>query len=94
MTPVKTAKQLDDLWAEYFRSKNTWAIKRIISALKLREESTNIEDAAVGSAAAWSLEINAKKYPEILKICKQSLEHTKGSTKELLVEIIYKVENK
>ncbi|MFA5339394.1 MAG: hypothetical protein WC317_04485 [Candidatus Omnitrophota bacterium] len=39
MTPVKTAKQLDDLWAEYFRSKNIWAVKRIISALRLRKES-------------------------------------------------------
>ncbi len=94
MAPVKTAKQLDDLWAEYFRSKNIWAVKRIISALRLRKESNNIEDAAVGSAAAWSLEMNAKEYPEVLKICKQSLEYTKGSTKELLAEIIEKVENK
>jgi len=94
MAPVKTAKQLDDLWAEYFRSKNIWAVKRIISALRLRKESDNIDDAAVGSAAAWSLEINAKEYPEVLKICKQSLEQTKGSTKELLAEIIEKVEKK
>ena len=94
MTPVKTAKQLDDLWAEYFRSKNIWAVKRIISALRLRKESNNIDDAVVGSAAAWSLEMNAKEYPEVLKICKQSLEQTKGSTKESLAEIIEKVEKK
>jgi hypothetical protein len=94
MTTVKTAKQLDELWAEYFRSKNIWAVKRIISALSLRKESNNSEDAVVGSAAAWSLEENSKKYPEILKICKASLEHTKGSTRELLVEIINNVENK
>ena len=93
MTPVKTAKQLDDLWVEYFRSKNSWAIKRIISALKLRE-SNNIEDAIVGGAAVWSLEMNTNKFPEILKICEQSLKHTKGSTKKLLTEIINKIKNK
>ncbi|MFA5339393.1 MAG: hypothetical protein WC317_04480 [Candidatus Omnitrophota bacterium] len=38
--------------------------------------------------------MNAKEYPEVLEICKQSLEQTKGSTKELLAEIIEKAEKK
>lgn len=91
MAPVRNAKQLDDLWAEYFRSKNPWAVKRIISALRLRKESPNLDDAIVGSAAKWSLELNAKQYPEILSICEQSLEYTTGTTKELLEEIINNV---
>ena len=91
LAPVSTAKQLDDLWIEYFRSKNPWAVKRIISALRLRKESQNLDDALVGSAAQWSLESNAKQHPEVLAICEQSLEYTTGTTKELLKEIINNV---
>lgn len=91
MAPVSSAKQLDDLWAEYFRSKNPWAVKRIISALRLRKESPNLDDAIIGSAAKWSLEANAKQYPEVLSICEQSLKNTTGAIKELLEEIINKV---
>lgn len=91
MAPVSSAKQLDDLWVEYFRSKNPWAVKRIISALRLRKESPNLDDAVVGSAAKWSLQVNAKQYPEVLSICEQSLKNTTGTIKELLEEIIDKV---
>jgi len=91
MAPVNSAKQLDDLWAEYFRSKNPWAVKRIISALRLRKESNNLEGATVGGAAQWSLEANAKQHAEVLSICEQSLEYAKGSAKELLEEIINNV---
>ncbi len=92
MASVKTAKQLDDLWSEFFRSKNPWAVKRIISALRLRKESSALDDAVIGSAAKWSLEVNAKKYPKVLSICKQSLGYSKGTIKELLQEIITNVE--
>ncbi|MFC1703343.1 hypothetical protein ACFL1E_00975 [Candidatus Omnitrophota bacterium] len=92
MKPVKTAEDLDNLWAEYFRSKNPWAVKRIISALRLRKESPKLEDAVVGAAAKWSLESNAKQHPDILEICKQSLKNTKGAINELLQEIIANAE--
>jgi len=94
MAPVKDAKHLDELWAEYFRSKNPWAIKRIISALRLRKESPHLGDALIAGAAKWSLEANAKEHPQVLSICKQSLEYAKGAAKELLQEIINNVENK
>ncbi|MFO8052731.1 MAG: hypothetical protein R6U54_02060, partial [Candidatus Omnitrophota bacterium] len=94
MSPIRDAKHLDELWAEYLRSKNPWAIKRIISALRLRKESPHFEDALIAEAAKWSLEANAKEHPEVLSICKQSLEYTKGVTKKLLQEIINNVENK
>ncbi len=92
MSPVETAKDIDDLWLEYFRSKNPWAIKRIISALRLSKESQIAEDAAVGFAAQWSLEENAKKYSDVLEICKQSLDKTRGTTNELLRKVIINVE--
>lgn len=94
MHPIRDAKHLDKLWAEYFRSKNPWAVKRIISALRLRKESPHLEDALIAEAAKWSLEANAKEHPGVLSICKQSLEYTKGTTKELLQEIINNVESK
>lgn len=92
MAPVESAEQLDKLWAEYFRSKNPWAVKRIISTLKLNTESLNVENAAIGAAAQWSLESNAKLHPEILEICKDSLKHTKGNLQKLLREIINNIE--
>jgi hypothetical protein len=94
VSPIRDAKRLDELWVEYFRSKNPWAVKRIISALRLRKESPRLEDALIAEAAKWSLESNAKEHPEVLSICKQSLEYAKGATKELLQEIINNVENK
>jgi len=94
MAPVRDAKRLDELWVEYFRSKNPWAIKRIISTLRLRKESSHLEDALIAEAAKWSLEANAKEHPQVLSICKQSLEYAKGAAKELLQEIINNVENK
>ncbi|MFH1063177.1 MAG: hypothetical protein V1747_09900 [Candidatus Omnitrophota bacterium] len=92
MAPIQSPEQLDKLWAEYFRSKNPWAVKRIISALKLKNDSLTVEDAAIGAAAKLSLEEKAKEYPEILAICKDLLSHTKGNIKELLREVIDNIE--
>ncbi len=93
MRPVQTGKDLDNLWFEYFRSKNPWAVKRVIKALSLRD-SPNLNPATVGSAAQWSLESNAKQHPDVLAICKQSLKYTSGTTKKLLQELINNVERK
>lgn len=92
MKPVETGEDLDNLWAEYFRSKNSWAVKKIISALRLRKESPEVKGAIVGAAAKWSLEQNAKEHPDVLEICKQFLEHTKGTINQLLQEVITNVE--
>ena len=93
MTPVTTGGQLDVLWAEYFRSRNPWAIKRIISALKLGKESSSAEDAAVGFAARESLVFNGKRDAAVLKICKDTLSYTSGSTNELLKEVLSAMES-
>ena len=92
MAPVKNVNDLDELWAEYFRSKNPWAVKRIISVLSLKKESPHLGDALIAEAAKWSLEVNAKEYLEVLSICKQSLEYTKATTKEILKEVIKNAE--
>jgi len=94
LAPVNTAKQLDELWEEYFRSKNPWAVKRIISALQLKKEASDFELMIVGSAAEWSLGSNAIQHPEVLSICKQALKHTMGATKEMLQGIIADAEKK
>ena len=93
MAPVKNVSDLDELWAEYFRSKNPWAVKRIISVLSLKKESLYLGDALIAEAAKWSLEANAKKYPEVLSTCKQSLADAKGTTKEILQEVLKNVDN-
>lgn len=93
MAPVRSVKDLDEIWAEYFRSKHPWAIKKIISALGLQEETSRLENKLIAGAAQWSLESNAKQNPDILLICKQSLNHTEGTTYRMLREIINKAES-
>jgi hypothetical protein len=88
MEPLKSPEQLDKIWAEYFKSKNPWAVKRIISALTLSQEMANEENSAIVAAAESSLVANGKAHPEILSICQSSLFQTKGQTRELLQKII------
>jgi hypothetical protein len=91
MSPVKSAKHLDDLWAIYFETKNKWAVKRIISAIRLKE-AKDLERTIIGRAAIWSLESNAYQHPDVYSICKDQVQFTKGLTKELLNEILAKVD--
>lgn len=88
MREVDTAATLDMLWEEYFRSGNPWAIKRIISALQLQDDAKTVQQRAVGSAAQWSLEANAKEHAEVLAICEQTLPYTQHARRKILQEII------
>ncbi len=93
MKPVQSAKHLDELWEDYFRSKNPWAIKRIISALRYIN-SKNGNAILVGNAAKWSLTSNAFQHKEILKICKDSLNAVSPNMKKTLEEVIFSAEQK
>lgn len=92
MKSVQSAKHLDELWKEYFRSKNLWAVKRIISALKYVNGKGNA--VIVGNAAKWSLISNASQHKEVLKICKNSLNAVSPNMKKILEEIIFEAEQK
>lgn len=93
MKPVQSAKHLDELWEDYFRSKNPWAIKRIISALRYID-SKDTNSKLVGHSARWSLESNAFQHKEVLKICKDSLNIMPPNIKKRLVELILEIEKK
>jgi hypothetical protein len=93
MSPVKDAKHLDLLWSHYFKTKNPWAIKSIIKAVRLRD-SEDLETAVVGSAAIWSLESNAFQHPEVYSLCQEALEQTKGSLHKHLEQLIKNVDEK
>jgi len=93
MNPVNSAKHLDDLWGLYFKTKNQWAIKRIISSIRLKD-SKDMETTLVGRAAIWSLESNALQDKEVYDICKRELDTTNGRVKELLSDIITVVDSK
>jgi len=91
MSPVKSAKHLDELWALYFETKNKWAVRRIISAIRLKD-AKDLERTLIGRAAIWSLESNAYQHPDVYRICKDQLQFTENLTKELLNEILAKVD--
>lgn len=94
MSSVKDGKDLDDLWAQYFKTKNPLAIKRIISALYMREKYSDVETFATGAAAMWSLQVNARDHSDVYKICKEEVRKTKGVINEMLQEILAFAENK
>lgn len=91
MKKVQSSKHLDDLWEDYFRSKNPWAIKRIISTLNYIN-SKNKKAVIIGSAAKLSLKSNSMQYKEVLKICKNSLKSVPNSIKHILEDIILTAE--
>ena len=93
MKPVQSAKHLDELWGEYFRTENPWAIKRIISALKY-VNSKQGNAIIVGNAAKWSLTSNASQHPKVLNICKNSLNAVPTNIKTVLDDVIVEVEQK
>ncbi len=93
MSPVKDAKHLDLLWAHYFKTKNPWAVKSIIKAIRLKD-SKNLETAVVGSAAIWSLESNAFQHSEVYSLCQGALKQTKGSLHKDLEQLIKNVDEK
>lgn len=89
--PVRSAKGLDDLWGEYFRSKNPLAVRRVISALQLLENTKDIKDAAVGGAAKWSLTANAKAHPDVLNICREVLEDNREFAQDALYRSLQEI---
>jgi hypothetical protein len=93
MSPVKDAKHLDLLWAHYFKTKNPWAVKSIIKAIRLRD-SKNLEKAVVGSAAIWSLESNAFQHHDVYTICQTALKQTKGNIHKHLKQLLINVNEK
>ncbi len=93
MKPVQSAKHLDELWEEYFRSKNQWAIKRIISALRYIKNK-NKNTMLVGLAAKWSLTSNSFQHKEVLKICQSSLSAVPPNMKKALEEVILEAKKK
>lgn len=93
MSPVKDAKHLDLLWAHYFKTKNPWAVKSIIKAIRLRD-SKNIKTAMIGSSAIWSLESNAFQHPDVYTICQTVLKQTKGSIHKYLKQLLANVDEK
>jgi len=93
MKQVQSAKHLDELWEDYFRSKNPWAIKRIISALRYIN-SKNGNAILIGNAAKWSLTSNAIQHNEVLKICKSNLNAMPTRIKLILKEVILEAEKK
>ena len=93
MSPISSAKHLDDLWGLYFKTKNPWVVKSIIRAISLKDAPQK-ETMLVGSAAIWSLESNSLQHLDVYNICKSSLELTKGRMKELLSDIVDSVDEK
>lgn len=91
MKPIQSAKHLDELWEDYFRNKNPWAITRIISALKYIN-SKHGNAILVGNAAKWSLTSNAIQHKEVLIICKDSLSTMPTNIKSILEEVILEAE--
>ena len=93
MKQVQSAKHLDELWEDYFRSKNPWAIKRIISALRYINIK-NKNAILVGNAAKWSLTSNAFQHKDVLKICKNNLNTMPTSIQVILKEVILEVKKR
>lgn len=93
MKQVQSAKHLDELWEDYFSSKNPWAIKRIISALRYINIK-NKNAILVGNAAKWSLTSNAFQHKEVLEICKSNLNTMPTSIQEILKEVILEAEKR
>jgi hypothetical protein len=88
--PIVSPQVLDMLWATFFATGNEEAIQRIIYALPLADEK-QASKLLIGNAAKWSLESNAKQHKKVLMICKKELKKQKGSTRNLLEEILDKV---
>ena len=90
--PRNTA-DLDRLWGIFWATGNRKAINQIISVLYLWEEGRG-RAAATGGAAMWSLSKYAAQHPKILQIVKAERDNSSGTQKNLLEEIVSKVEKK
>jgi len=85
----KTAVDLDNLWGIFLATGDEAAVKRIISALHLKEEGHGME-IVIGGAAEWSLASNAMQHEKVLDIIKSEVKVSTGTTKRLLEKILIK----
>jgi hypothetical protein len=88
--PILTGQHLDLLWGAFFATGRPEYIARIIECLPwtLKNPQENALEFAIGRAAEWSLQANARKHPRILAICKSELEKQTGDTRQLLSKLI------
>lgn len=93
--PIQSTNDIDNLWSEYYRSKNSRAVEMIIRSLGFQDKA-NLDFATIREAAKLSLIDNAQKYPIVLKSCKCFLrsrsKHITDIIKKFLKEIISDVE--
>ncbi len=84
---VYTASDLDLLWSHFIATGDDKPLKKIIAALELYNDKDSGK-LLTASAAEWSLNANAKKYVEVLNVCKAELKTSKGIIKKKLEGII------
>ncbi len=87
LDPVEDAASLDMLWAFFFATGDSAAVKKIISVLHLEKDGHGL-DIVVGGAAGWSLQSNAIQHKKVLAICKEELKTSEGLTREILEKIV------
>jgi len=85
---IKDPGFLDALWASFFASGDERYVKRIISALPLVQEKSDIERMLIGGAARWSLASNAYQHPKVMQICEAQLKELPAEQRAALAEVV------
>lgn len=84
---VRTGKDLDMLWADFFATGEYTPVSRILDAFE-----SNVPP-GVKSAARWSLESNLKQHPKLVKLVKEHLKDRGEKSKAEAEKILEKMEN-
>lgn len=83
---VRTGKDLDMLWADFFATGEYAPISRILDTF-----DSNVPP-GVKSAARWSLESNMRNHPKLVKLVKENLKDRKEVSKTEAKKLLEKVE--
>ena len=86
---------IDNLWGIFMATGNPKAIKQIMTVLPLKksaEKEKNLNKLILSGSAEWSLTANAKQHEKVCDIIKDEAKNATGITKQILEEIIKKVE--